>query len=190
MQAGRLKTAAIAGSMRRGSDEHEDARLAELLTESAKNQREQSVVLRVIEQSLQPVCSSIETSDRPEVITLKNIHHLCSRVSGTLRPGFGLIDAVEALHPTPAVAGYPRERALQVIANQEAQPRGWYAGPVGWIDREGDGEFVVALRSALFRGERVEAFAGCGIVDGSDPVEEWEETELKLRPILSALNDG
>ena len=94
---------------------------------------------------------------------------------------------VARLHPTPAVGGTPRELALELIAEEERHERGWYAGPLGWVDRNGDGEFVVALRCGLLEGSRATLFAGCGIVADSDPDHEWEESLIKLRAFGSAL---
>jgi isochorismate synthase EntC len=101
--------------------------------------------------------------------------------------GHSLIDLVERLHPTPAVGGRPREAALQWIRQNEQLDRGWYAGPVGWVDARGEGEFAVALRSALLHGDRATLFAGCGIMANSDPEREYVESNLKLKPMLAAL---
>ncbi|HZT95665.1 MAG TPA: isochorismate synthase [Chloroflexota bacterium] len=186
VRAGWIDTAAIAGSMRRSPNEVEDADLAEKLTLSEKNRREQRVVADDIEAALQPLCIKVEIDPQPQILTLRNIHHLSTSIGGRLRPDATLLDAVDVLHPTPSVAGQPREEAIKLIRARESHERGWYAGPVGWIDAKGDGDFMVALRSALLRGRALEIFAGCGIVDGSDPLEEWKETELKLAPIRSA----
>ena len=93
----------------------------------------------------------------------------------------------KALHPTPAVGGFPRDEAVPYISTFEDFNRGWYASPIGWINANGDGEFVVAIRSGLIKKDEVNFFAGCGIVEGSDPLKEWEETNLKFIPMLSAL---
>ena len=102
-------------------------------------------------------------------------------------PGIGIVDLVERLHPTPAVGGYPRDRALEAIARLEVIDRGWYAGPFGWAGLDGSGEFAVAIRSGLLSGRTASVFAGAGIVAGSAPKAELAETELKLRPMLAAL---
>ena len=101
-----------------------------------------------------------------------------------------MLDLVARLHPTSAVAGTPTEKAMEIIRNMEAHDRGWYSGPIGWIDEKGDGEFYVALRSALIKDGEAHVFAGGGIVSESHPIKEWEETELKLQPIISALSGG
>jgi isochorismate synthase EntC len=136
---------------------------------------------------------------------LPNVQHLYTPISGRIAPGGDLLSLVEHLHPTPAVGGFPREAALAFIREREELDRGWYSGPVGWIDRRGEGEFAVAIRSALLRGNdaankanksadtsadaRDEAllFVGCGIVADSDPASEYAESRLKMRPMLSAL---
>ena len=101
-----------------------------------------------------------------------------------------ILDLVERLHPTSAVAGTPTDKAMQVIGEMEGHDRGWYSGPIGWINGRGDGEFYVALRSALVKDEEAHVFAGGGLVSESHPDTEWEETELKLQPIISALSGG
>jgi isochorismate synthase EntC len=117
------------------------------------------------------------------------VQHLVGTVTATVPPGRagGLLDLVERLHPTPAVGGYPRREALRWIARSEPFDRGWYAAPVGWLDAAQDGEMAVAIRSAVVSDDRAALFAGCGIVAGSHPDDEYTETELKLRPMLTAL---
>ena len=110
-----------------------------------------------------------------------------SRANAALIDLRELLDAVERLHPTPAVGGWPRAAALRFIREQEGLDRGWYAAPLGWLDRHGAGEFAVGLRSALLEGSTAALFAGCGIVGDSDPAEEYAESRLKLRPMLAAL---
>ena len=101
-----------------------------------------------------------------------------------------MLDLLEVMHPTAAVSGYPREPAAAFLRERERFERGWYAGPVGWFDAEGEGAFAPALRCALLRGDRARLFAGAGLVEGSDPDREWEETALKLGPMLEILADG
>jgi len=101
--------------------------------------------------------------------------------------GIGVLDLVERLHPTPAVGGFPRQRALELIREREGLDRGWYAGPIGWLNRDGEGEFVVGIRSALLDGNSATLFAGCGIVGDSNPAKELAESGRKLQPILAAL---
>jgi menaquinone-specific isochorismate synthase len=112
---------------------------------------------------------------------------LITPVRGQVNPGTSVLDLVERLHPTPAMGGYPKRRALQLIRACEGLDRGWYAAPIGWLNREGEGEFVVGIRSALLRGRMATLFAGCGIVGESDAAAEYAESEWKLRPMLAAL---
>lgn len=132
--------------------------------------------------------SELEVAPEPEVVRLPNLQHLRTLLRGRLRDGCSLFDLAARLHPTPAVGGMPREAAARIIAEVETFDRGWYAGPLGWADARGDGELVVALRSALLTpGQPARLFAGCGIVARSDPEREFSESELKLRAIRSAL---
>ncbi|HLY26306.1 MAG TPA: chorismate-binding protein, partial [Aggregatilineales bacterium] len=109
-------------------------------------------------------------------------------ITALLKDGYNLLDVIERLHPTPAVGGRPRDLALALIREREDFDRGWYAAPVGWLDAQGEGDFVVALRCALLRGRQAMLFAGCGIVATSDPEREYAEWRLKLTPMLSALS--
>jgi menaquinone-specific isochorismate synthase len=118
---------------------------------------------------------------------LSNIQHLETQIRMNLKKSGSIIPLVEALHPTAAVGGVPREDALRLISEVERTTRGWYASPVGWIDHRGNGLFTVAIRSAISSGNQAMLYAGAGIVRESDPEAEWEETSLKFRPILAAL---
>jgi isochorismate synthase EntC len=113
--------------------------------------------------------------------------HLATEISGTLPEGRGLLSLGALLHPTPAVGGEPREFALALLEEHEGFDRGWYAGPVGWLGADGDGELCVALRCGIVDRTRATLFAGCGIVADSDPDAEWEESRIKLRAVVSAL---
>ncbi len=182
-----FQTVAMAGSIRRGADAAEDARLAAELLASAKDREEQAVVVEMLRETLAPVTDWLEVPSRPAVVRLRHIQHLATEIRGRLREPAGIVGLVERLHPTPAVGGTPRELALELIADEERIERGWYAGPVGWLDRQGDGEFVVAIRSGVVDGRTAALFAGCGIVADSDPQREWEESLMKLRTLAAAL---
>jgi menaquinone-specific isochorismate synthase len=184
----RVATEAVAGTLRRGSTAQEDRAHAESLLQSAKERAEHQAVLCHIQEALRPACVSLEAPDRPEVLTLQHMHHLRTPVRGVAREGSHVLDLVARLHPTPAVAGRPRDRALALIRELEPSPRGWYAGPVGWVNARGDGDFAVGIRSVSLRDRRARFYAGAGIVAGSDPDSEWNETELKMRPILDAIS--
>lgn len=182
-----FQTVALAGSTRRALDPEDDAQLAAELLASDKEREEHAVVVRMLRHTLAPMAASLRIPDEPSVRQLRHVQHLATEVSGTLREPMGILALVSRLHPTPAVGGAPRELALDLIAEEERQERGWYAGPLGWLDRRGDGEFVVALRCGLVGGSRATLFAGCGIVADSDPDREWDESLIKLRAFGTAL---
>jgi isochorismate synthase len=182
-----FRTVAMAGSVRRGFDDDEDARLASELLNSEKEREEHRVVVDMLRETLAPLATRLEVEPAARVIRLRHIQHLVTLVSGRLREQAGILDLVERLHPTPAVGGAPRELALALLEEEERLDRGWYAGPVGWLDRRGDGEFVVAIRSGVVNGACASLFTGCGIVADSEPAREWDESEVKLRALASAL---
>jgi isochorismate synthase len=181
------RTAAIAGSIRRGADAAEDAALAAELLASEKEREEHAVVVRAIRRQLAGVSDRVEVAPTPGVLVLRHVQHLVTEISGTLTAADGLLGLAELLHPTPAVGGEPRELALAMIDEHEGFDRGWYAGPIGWLCADGDGELMVALRCGLVRGGRASLFAGCGIVADSDPDREWEESRIKMRAVAAAL---
>ena len=181
-----VETMALAGSIRRGRSLAEDVHLAEQLSASAKDRDEHDLVVRSVQERMLPVLDRMEVLDR-DLLRLSNIQHLCTPIRGETREDAGLMDIIDRLHPTPAVGGLPVRDALEFIASAEPVSRGWYAGPVGWFDGEGDGEFAVALRSAVSDGVRTRLYAGAGIVAGSDPDREWREIELKFQPMMEAL---
>ena len=180
-------TVAIAGSTRRGADPAEDEALAVALLADEKEREEHEVVVRMLRESLAPLCDDLDVAPTPRVIRLPTVQHLWTDVTARTSDRAGILSLVEVLHPTPAVGGQPRAAALELIRDQERLDRGWYAAPLGWLDRDGDGEFVVALRSGVVRGDRASLFAGCGIVADSEPEREWEESRMKLRALGAAL---
>jgi isochorismate synthase len=182
-----FRTVAMAGSIGRGSDDDEDARLAAELLASEKEREEHRVVVDMLRETLGPLAARLDVEPAARVIRLRHIQHLVTLVSGRLRERAGILDLVERLHPTPAVGGAPRELALALLEEEERLDRGWYAGPVGWLDRRGDGEFVVAIRSGVVNGASASLFTGCGIVADSESAREWEESQVKLRALASAL---
>lgn len=182
------ETEALAGSVERGDTPEEDAALATSLLESDKLQEEQGLVVDAIRDGLAPL-GEVTVGDQT-VRKLTNIQHLQTPIAATLDGPTHVLSVVAALHPTPAVGGVPREMALDLIREAETFERGWYAGPVGWFDGDGDGEFAVGIRSGVAGGDRATLFAGNGIVSDSDPDEEWAEIGPKLRPILDELDAG
>jgi salicylate biosynthesis isochorismate synthase/menaquinone-specific isochorismate synthase len=177
-------TVALAGSTRRSSDPAVDDHLGEQLLRSDKNRREQRIVAERIVRKLRPHAVWVETAPEPEVIKVANIQHLATPILAQLAESHSAVELAGKLHPTPAVGGEPWPEAADTIADLERMDRGWYAGPVGWMDATEDGEFCVALRSALLRDREARLFAGVGIVAGSDPAAELEETEVKLQALL------
>lgn len=182
-----LRTMALAGSAPRGGTTVEDIALQAALLNSAKDRREHQLVVEMMQRRLASAVNELMLPDVPEVYTLSYIHHLLTPVTATLRAPTGVLPIVRLLHPTPALGGSPRDLALQFISDVEQVPRGWYAGPVGWLDHELNGEFAVAIRSAVTQDRRAWLYAGAGIVAGSEADKEWAETALKFEPMLRAL---
>lgn len=170
-----------------GSVASDDPNAEAALQASDKDHREHAPVVAHLMARLAPLCQALAPVGAPEVRVLPNVLHLHTRIRGTLRPGIQAAEIAAALHPTPAVGGVPSDAAIRWIAEAEAHPRGWYTGPVGWIDADGDAELTVALRCGVIRGASAWLWAGGGIVEGSEPAAEWRESALKLRPLLEAL---
>jgi menaquinone-specific isochorismate synthase len=176
-----LETEALAGSAAPAQ--------AGALGGSDKDLREHEAVVRYILRALKPLTERLEADAEPALLTLKNVAHLRTGIRAELREGVGVAELVAALHPTPAVGGTPRERALEFLVEHEALDRGWYAGPVGWVG-PGRAHQMVALRSARIQGSRARLFVGAGIVAGSSAEAEWRETEMKSLAMLRALGGG
>ncbi len=187
-EGSRAATVALAGSARRSADPAVDGHLGEQLLRSAKVREEHEIVARRIERRLAPHSVWVEAAAEPVVIKVANIQHLATPIRAQLKESHSVLELAGRLHPTPAVGSEPSgERGIEMIAELEELDRGWYAGPVGWMDMAEDGEFCVALRSALLRDRRAHLFAGAGIVADSDPAEELAETEVKLEALLPLL---
>jgi isochorismate synthase len=182
-----FRTVAIAGSIGRGADAAADAVLAADLLDSDKDREEHAVVVAALRERLSPICERLVIDPEVRVLTLRHVQHLVTDIEGTVHERLGLLALAERLHPTPAVGGEPRDVALGLIDEHEGFDRGWYAGPIGWIGPEGDGDLMVALRSGIVERTRVTLFAGCGIVADSDPDREWDESRMKLRAVAAAL---
>ncbi len=178
------QTVALAGSTRRSADPAVDDHLGEQLRRSAKNREEHAIVVKRIERSLRPHSVWVEAGREPELIKVANIQHLATPIHAQLADPRSAIELAGMLHPTPAVGGEPGREAVAAIPDLENLDRGWYAGPIGWMDAVEDGEFCVGLRSALLRDRTAHLFAGAGIVADSDPEAELAETELKLAALL------
>ena len=182
-----VAASALAGSAPRGSNPADDAALGHELLTSAKDRAEHAVVVRMIHQALTTICSEVVAPDEPTLMRLRNVQHLFTPVRAYTAASTTILDLVEQLHPTPALGGQPREHAMAWIRAREGLDRGWYGAPVGWIDAQGQGEFAVAIRSALVGYREASLFAGAGIVAASDPEREERETRIKLRAMLGAL---
>ena len=178
----------LAGSTARGAGSADDAAAAATLATSQKDLDEHSFAVRSVLDALQPHVRAITASELPFTLKLPNLWHLATDIEMQLGDDASALDLVAALHPTAAVAGSPRDAALELIAELEPFDRGRYAGPVGWIDQDGDGEWVIALRCARIDDDgSLTAYAGAGIVIDSDPESELAETRMKFRPIADAL---
>jgi salicylate biosynthesis isochorismate synthase/menaquinone-specific isochorismate synthase len=180
-------TVALAGSTRRSADPAVDDHLGEQLLLSDKDRHEHEIVARRIERTLRPHAVWVQPADSPGLVTVANIQHLATPIHAQLTEPRSAVELAALLHPTPAVGGEPRDSSVAAIAELERMDRGWYAGPVGWVDAAEDGEFCVAIRSALIRDRAARLFAGCGIVADSDPAAELAESEIKLEALLPIL---
>ena len=177
----------LAGTAGRGTDPGVDQAIAVALAASSKNTSEHAFAVDSLVKSLEPFCTHVDADPTPFSLALPNVWHLASDVHGVLREDASVLDVAAALHPTAAVAGTPTDVAQNLIAQLEGSDRGRYAGPVGWIGADGDGEWAIGLRGAQITDSTIRAFAGCGIVAESEPEAELAETELKFRPIREAL---
>jgi menaquinone-specific isochorismate synthase len=182
---GEVSARVLAGTAARGTDPDVDRAIADALSHSTKNLHEHAFAVDSLVATLEPFCDQISADPQPFSLALPDLWHLASDVTGHLREASNLLDVVEKLHPTAAVAGTPRASAERLIAELEPFDRGGYAGPVGWIAQDGSGELAIALRGGRYEPKDgvVRAFAGCGIVAESDPAAELEETDLKFRAI-------
>jgi salicylate biosynthesis isochorismate synthase/menaquinone-specific isochorismate synthase len=184
----RASTLALAGTTRRSADPAVDDHLGEQLLRSAKDRSEQQIVARRIERTLRPHAVWVAAAEEPVVVKMANVQHLATPIRAQLRQPIGAVELAGVLHPTPAVGGEPFAVAEPLIPELEGLDRGWYAGPVGWTDMLGDGEFCVALRCALLDDREARCYAGVGVVADSDPHEELAETEAKLGALLPVLS--
>ena len=181
----------LAGSAPRFGDPEDDRAAARRLFASAKDREEHELVVGDVARALEPLCEDLAYPHEPELLGTANVWHLATPFEGRLKASVrSALDLVAALHPTPAVCGTPRDVARAVLAELEPLDRGCYAGPVGWVDAEGDGEWAIALRCAEITGTTARVFAGAGIVADSDPAMELDETERKFRALLDSLRWG
>jgi isochorismate synthase len=183
-----LRTQALAGTLRRtgtGQTAHDGQ--CESLLGSKKDRSEHEFVVEAIRRSLDPLCSEVTVAEAPDVIALRNILHINTPFAAKVSPATHVADLLEALHPTPAVGGVPGPAAREWIVQHEADERGWYTGPVGWFDCEGDAEFAVAIRCGVLSGANAFLYTGAGVVLDSEAAAEYAETALKQLPMTRAL---
>ncbi|MYA35011.1 MAG: isochorismate synthase [Gemmatimonadales bacterium] len=183
----RFRTMAVGGSTPRGADPASDAWLGRQLLDSRKNREEHLVVVEDIVERLRQVGVRIGAVPKPALLRLPRIQHLRTDLEAETRSGTHILSLVDALHPTAAVCGDPRAGALDIIRAHETESRGWYAGPVGWFDEDGNGEFAPALRGGVARGPLLRLYAAAGLVSDSRAPAEWDETRVKLQTMLAAL---
>ena len=188
-ERGLVTSRVLAGTIRRTGDDERDLALAATLARSSKDLEEHEYAVRSVADALDPHCSSMNVPEAPFVLHLPNVMHLATDVAGVVHDAATVssLRLAEALHPSAAVGGTPTAAALALIAELEGMDRGRYAGPVGWMDADGDGEWGLALRSAELDGDTVRLFAGCGIVADSDPEAELAESQAKLVPVRDSL---
>lgn len=177
----------LAGSISRGQTEAEDRALGEELLTDSKNLMEHQYVVEMIKEALEESCDQVILPEKPQLMKMRDIQHLYTPVVGKSKKGTSLLLFVERLHPTPALGGLPKHAAVEKIRQVEVLDRGYYAGPLGWVDYKGNGEFAVSIRSGLIQGKEASLFAGCGVVANSNSETEYLETGLKFRPMLRAL---
>ena len=182
-----VRSQPMAGTIPRSGDAEVDRALASGLMRSEKDRLEHRLVVDAVAAALRSFCQDVYVPPEPSIVALRNVCHLGTTVTGRLVDGPPALALAAALHPTPAVAGTPTDEALAAIAELEGMDRGRYAGPVGWVDARGDGEWAVGIRSAQISGNSARLLAGVGVVADSDPEAELAETQLKLQALLSAV---
>ncbi|MBW8349240.1 isochorismate synthase [Bacillus sp. IITD106] len=176
----------LAGSIGRNHNEEEDQKLGEMLLKDHKNLFEHELVVSMVEDALKPYCAEINIPKEPTLMKTPDIQHLYTPVTGKANNDFSILNVVEKLHPTPALGGVPTKAALKIIRDKENMDRGFYAGPIGWTDYLGNGEFAVGIRSGLLNGNKAYLYAGCGLVPDSVAEDELKETRIKFQPMLKA----
>ncbi|WP_373893145.1 isochorismate synthase [Virgibacillus natechei] len=189
LEGDHLLSTCLAGTAPRGKTKEEDVKISQELLNDEKNRQEHAFVVKMIKQAMNYYCTKIDIPHAPVIYPLKNLQHLYTPVTATLKNGYSIFDIIKQLHPTPALGGTPREESLAFIRDHELLDRGWYGAPVGWLDSNQNGEFAVAIRSGLIQGNAASLFAGGGIVKDSNPEAEYEETMIKFKPMLSVLGE-
>lgn len=184
---GVVRSHPLAGTLAHSGDARVDEEAAAGLLGSVKDRWEHGLVVEAVAEALRPHCDELDVPEAPSIVSLRNVMHLGTEITGRASDDASALTLALALHPTPAVGGTPTDAAIAWIDAREGIDRGRYAGPVGWVDQRGDGVFVVGIRSAEIAGRTARLFAGVGVVAGSDPQDELAETQLKLQALLAAL---
>ncbi len=185
-----LRSLPLAGTVARSGNDDVDTLLVQSMLESTKERNEHAITASWVGETLAKFCSALSIPKSPSVISLRNVSHLATDIRGVIDSDIhdpGILDIVRVLHPTPAIAGYPVSKSIEILSAIELYPREFYSGPVGWCDRNGNGDFVVGIRSAFIQENTARLYAGVGIVSNSDPIRELAETQLKLQAVLSAI---
>ncbi|WP_226035852.1 isochorismate synthase [Aquibacillus saliphilus] len=182
-----LLSTCLAGTAPRGNNELEDTQIGLELINDVKNREEHEFVVKMIRDAVTACCWDVDVPKEPVLYPLKHLQHLYTPVKAKLKKEYSIIDVVKRLHPTPALGGLPKDKSLLYIREYEKLDRGWYGAPIGWMDAYKNGEFAVAIRSALIQGTEASLFSGCGVVKESDPEAEYQETNIKFTPMLSVL---
>ena len=182
-----LLSTCLAGTAPRGKTKEEDEQIGYELLHDKKNRDEHEFVVKMIKEAILKTCTDVNIPSEPVLHPLKNLQHLYTPVTGKLKDAYSIFDCVKDLHPTPALGGTPTEESLAYIREHELLDRGWYGAPIGWMDSNQNGEFAVAIRSGLIQGDAASLFAGCGVLADSDPEMEFEETRIKMLPMLNVL---
>ncbi|WP_323706974.1 isochorismate synthase [Mammaliicoccus vitulinus] len=186
IENGKLYTNAIAGTIARTEDESENNILKDELLNDSKNQFEHRYVVDSIIHDIQSFTKQLEYDKKPTILTNKHLYHLYTKIQADLLSE-NVLEIVNQLHPTPALGGFPKVEAIKFIEHEEFGTRGFYGSPLGYIDLENNGEFIVSIRSMLVKGKTATLYSGCGIVKDSNAISEFEETDLKFKPMLKAL---
>ena len=187
IKGGRAYSACVAGSIKRGKTAEEDRLVGEELFNDPKNREEHQYVVDMISNVFDAFCTDFSIAREPKLMKIRDIQHLYTPIEAQVKDQRSIFEFVESLHPTPALGGVPTSTSLEIIREEEQMDRGYYAGPIGWTDTEGNGEFAVAIRSALLEKQQAYLYAGGGIVADSEVEKEYDETWIKFRPVLRAL---
>lgn len=187
ISGGRAYSACVAGSIKRGKTAEDDRAKGEELLNDPKNREEHQYVVDMITTVFDAFCTDYSIAKEPKLMKIRDIQHLYTPVEAKVKDEKNIFEFVESLHPTPALGGVPTNKSIEIISEEEQMDRGYYAGPIGWTDTEGNGEFAVAIRSALLEEDQAYLYAGGGIVADSEVEKEYDETWIKFRPVLRAL---